>query len=57
MKPIDKSFDLEEVGERLKEVIVFFVREPRLDVDVSDQDDRGEARISFLPRLNFPSCI
>src|SRR5271157_5646507 len=48
MKAIDKCFDLEEVGEGLKEVIVLFVRKPRLDVDVPDQDDRGESKDLLL---------
>src|SRR5208337_2538466 len=54
MKPINKSFDLEEIGERLKEVIVLFVREPRLNVDVSDQDDRGESEDFLLAPAELP---
>ena len=47
MEPVDKRLDLEEVGQRLKQVVILLVRLLGLDVDVADQDDGGE-RQDFL---------
>ena len=48
VEPVDERLDLEEVGQRLEQMVILLVRQLRLHVDVADQDDGGEGQDFLL---------
>ena len=49
VEAVDERLDLEEVGQRLEQVVVLLVRQLSLHVDVADHDDGGEGQDFLLP--------
>ncbi len=41
MEAVDERLHLQEAGQRLEQVVVLFVGQPALHVQVADQDDRA----------------
>ena len=48
VEPVDERLDLEEVGQRLEQVVILLVRQLGLHVDVADHDDGGEGQDFLL---------
>ena len=48
VEAVDEGLDLEEVGQRLEQVVVLLVRQLALHVEVADQDDGGEGQDLLL---------
>ena len=49
VESVDERLNLEEVWQRLEQVVILLVRQLRLDVDVADQDDGGKGQDFLLP--------